>query len=879
VEAIAPTVSTGERDAARPLAAPAWRHRLLDGLLGVFAVVSLPLLVNEALYREDWWAAAAAWTVLPLLLVLRGRLSFTLRAGALTVMLLLLGVWATATAGLMSSGRIFLGAAVIVGALLLGRRMGIALFVLGALATALVGYCAVAGVLRFAAPFDTAANSAALWGSFFGSFVIGVGVLLMSVLYVIETLERLHGELRDEIREREASQRAEQEAARHLRFLADSASDTLWTADLDLNYTYISDSIKRLRGYTPEEARALGVAGALSADTGIDVRALLQRALRQDPRDGRTRPLRLETRLTTKDGSGIDAEINLSFIRDDAGEPIGIMGVTRDVSERKRLEAAMDSVLKGTRPIAGTDFFDALTENLATVLEMHAVLIGTLENDHTVRCLSVYQDGAHVPNFSYRLPGTPCETALSGSLCCIESNVQARYPDDELLQSMGVEGYVGMPLADADGEPVGILAALHNRPLANPRLAGDLLTIFGAHASLELSRQRAETERESIRLQLEQAQKLESIGQLSGGIAHDFNNLLVVMQGYAELAALRVEGDSVLQNCIDNIRESTNRAAALTRQLLSFSRRQVMDTRPIALNELLENLSGMLERLLPEDIDYEHRLDPALGTIEADPGQLEQAVMNLAVNARDAMPRGGALTVETQAVTVSEQLARTHPGTRPGRFARLRVADSGEGMSEAVRAQVFEPFFTTKPEGLGTGLGMSVVFGIVKQHGGFIELRSAPGQGTEVDLYLPLVERAAQPPAPKPAPQPQRGTETILLVEDEPEVRRLATLFLYEAGYTVIEAADGAAAVAAFARHRDEIALAILDVVLPKSNGREVMAQITGLAPGLKVLFVSGYAAAGIHTDFILEDDLELLPKPYSRDALLGKVRELLDGP
>jgi CheY-like chemotaxis protein len=351
----------------------------------------------------------------------------------------------------------------------------------------------------------------------------------------------------------------------------------------------------------------------------------------------------------------------------------------------------------------------------------------------------------------------------------------------------------------------------------------------------------------------------------------------VVIQGYAELAESSADDPETLEDSLLNIRAATDRAAALTRQLLSFSRRQVMDTRALDLGEQLESVGAMLRRLLPETIDYSLEVDGPL-TVDADPGQLEQAVINLAVNARDAMPEGGRLSVCAERVDLSPSLREKHPDARPGPHALLRIADSGEGIAAADLAQIFEPFFTTKPDGRGTGLGLSVVFGIVRQHGGFIEVDSTPGRGSEFRLYLPLLDGPAAPAAREVVRTPSEGRETILLVEDEPAVRRLATRFLTKAGYRVVEADDGDSAIAQFDRHRHEIALAVLDVVLPKTNGRRVMEQITAFEPRLPVLFVSGYAAGGIHTNFILEKDLVLLPKPYSRDQLLEKVREVLDG-
>lgn len=853
-----------------------WREPLLQALLVGLGTVSLPILVNEVLYRDDWLAPALSWCLLPALWLSRERMPYAWRAGAYVTMVLLLGAWAAATAGLMGSGRIFMGVSVIVGGLLFGRGVGIALFALGCGFTGLVGYGAVTGYLTFAPPFDGAANTAALWISHVGTFVIGVGGLLLAVLYVIETREALHGDLRREINERESVERAEREAASHIRFLAANAGDTFWTMDLDFRFTYVSESVTRMRGFTPEEIMATGVEGALAADSADDLRALLANALARDGGTESDEHLRLETRLTTRDGAGVDVEINVGLLRDAAGRPIGVMGVTRDVSDRRRLEAAMDSVIRGTRRTGDRDFFDALTENLAEVLGVRIVFLARLTDPERMQCVSAYRDGVHVEQDDYAIAGTPCEVVLREGVCNCRSGAGERFPEAGSLVASGIDSVVGVPLLDDEGQRVGVLLCMDDAPSQDPRQTEDLLTIFSAHASLELSRRQAEVEREAIQGQLQQVQKLESIGQLSGGIAHDFNNLLVVIHGYAELAETSQDDPETLADSLLNIRAATERAAALTRQLLSFSRRQVMDTRALDLGEQLESVGAMLRRLLPETIDYELRVEGPL-TVDADPGQLEQAVINLAVNARDAMPEGGRLAISAQPVEVPASLREKHPDARPGPYALLRVADSGEGIAALDLAQIFEPFFTTKADGRGTGLGLSVVFGVVRQHGGFIEVDSRPGEGSEFRLYLPRLEGPAESVAREPERPPVQGRETILLVEDEPAVRSLATRFLTRAGYRVVEADDGESAIEQFLAHRDDIALAVLDVVLPKTNGRRVMEEITAIEPKLRVLFVSGYAAGGIHADFILEKDLVLLPKPYSRDQLLGKVREVLD--
>ena len=354
-------------------------------------------------------------------------------------------------------------------------------------------------------------------------------------------------------------------------------------------------------------------------------------------------------------------------------------------------------------------------------------------------------------------------------------------------------------------------------------------------------RVRAAADRRAAEERLRQAAKMEAVGQLAGGVAHDFNNLLTVINGYSGQALKAARPGDPHAEALAEIHAAGRRAAALTRQLLAFGRRQVLQPREVGLNGLVADLVRMLGRLLGEDVRLVTDLSPAAGAVRVDPGQLEQVVVNLCVNARDAMPRGGTLTVATDAV------ARPAPDAGadgpPGRYARLAVTDTGCGMTDAVRERVFEPFFTTKGVGEGSGLGLSTVLGIVEQSGGRVEVRTAPGAGSTFAVLLPRTSAApaAEAEAPAPRPAAPRGRETVLLVEDEPAVRRLAAAVLRRAGYAVLEAGGAAEAAGAHARAAGAVALLLTDVVMPHQSGRELADRLTRADPGLRVLFMSGY--------------------------------------
>jgi len=440
-------------------------------------------------------------------------------------------------------------------------------------------------------------------------------------------------------------------------------------------------------------------------------------------------------------------------------------------------------------------------------------------------------------------------------------------------------------ISDAFTKPLGSLVegvrALEEGNFSYPLMAdgGDeVARVTRAFESMRNTLERNQEQREQLEEQLRQAQKMDALGRLAGGVAHDFNNLLTVIKGNSDLALERVKPtDAVHGNC-EQIRRVADRAALLTRQLLAFSRRQMLQPKILDLNELIVEMGRLLQRLLREDIEYKVQLAEPLGRVQADPGQMEQVLLNLIVNASDAMPRGGTLTIETENVTVDERYAQSRAPMAPGDYVMLAVSDTGYGMEASTKARIFEPFFTTKEPGKGTGLGLATVYGVVKQSSGYIFVDSAPGAGARFEIYLrQVLDKAQTAPAEERAAKLRGGRETVLLVEDEADVRTLICEFLKAAGYQVLTAADGEEGLDIGQKFGEEIDILVTDVVMPRLRGPELAKRLKRLLPDLKVVYMSGYTEEFSEGPNLLEGG-SFLQKPFSRDTLLRQIHDALKG-
>jgi two-component system cell cycle sensor histidine kinase/response regulator CckA len=550
-----------------------------------------------------------------------------------------------------------------------------------------------------------------------------------------------------------------------------------------------------------------------------------------------------------KDGTRFWANGTMTPLWDEEGVLRGFVKIVRDLTERKQIETEL------RRSMESLHLRDRA---------MKAVTQGIIITDPNLHDNPIIYAS---PGFEW-ITGYPADEVV-GQNCRF---LQGPDTDPAKIQEVrnaiqaGRECAVELLNYRKDGTP--FWSALFISPVldANEKL----LHFIGVQADV--------TDRHLLEDQVRQSQKMEAVGQLAGGVAHDFNNLLTVISGYSEILLTALEPDDSHREAIKAISEAGERAAGLTRQLLYFSRQAVLETRELDLNEVVRDTEKLLRRMIGEDIVLVAVLDPRVAQVRADPGLIGQVLMNLAVNARDAMPQGGKLTIETKSVQLEEAYANTHAEVPIGKYTLLSVTDTGTGMTPEVKARIFEPFYTTKPVGRGTGLGLSVVHGIIKQIRGHVGVYSEVGVGTAFKIYLPAVEKSTTGSTdPVDRMRESRGSETVLLVEDEDSVRELAIFALRTRGYTVIAAANGKEAMRAVKKCPDKIDILVTDVVMPEMSGRQLAEELRPQIPNLKVLYLSGYTDDAVVRHGILQAEVAFLQKPYTPLTLLRKVRQVLD--
>jgi len=636
-------------------------------------------------------------------------------------------------------------------------------------------------------------------------------------------LARANQELKNEI----AAHRRTEERLSQLAAIVESSDDAIIGTTLDGAIVSWNAGAESIYGYSVSEVVGRPIDILVPPDQPHEIPRILEKLKR-----GEKIPL-FETVRIGKGGQRVDVSVAISPVKDANGKIVGASAIDRNITERKNAEERFYKAFHASpEPIT-----------IATVSE------------------GLYVD---VNESFLRLTGYRRDEVIGRT--SLELNFWDRAEDRaKLVEILNKEGRVRdleITFLTKSGEQhTGLDSA-------------EVMEVAGQKCIIAFFKDI--TEQKLLEKRLRQAQKMEAIGQLSGGIAHDFNNLLMVIIGYSELLEEGLpQGDPLHRKC-EQIKKAGLSAVSLTRQLLAFSRQQMLEPKALDLNAVILDVETMLRRLIGEDIELRTALGPGLGRVKADQGQIEQVIINLVVNARDAMPKGGKVTIETANVDLDEDFARRHPPQLPGPYVLLAVSDAGIGMDAETQARIFEPFFTTKELGKGTGLGLSTVYGVVKQSGGFIWVYSELEEGTVFKIYFPCIEEAVRVEKPTIGSTGSlRGTETILLVEDQEALRELTRSLLAGSGYTVLEAEGPDKAVDIAKQHSGPIHLLLTDMVMPGMNGRELAERLAPIRPEMRAVYMSGYTRF-THTE-LLDFNAPLLTKPFTRDALSAKVREVLD--
>ncbi|SPE63388.1 putative Histidine kinase [Verrucomicrobia bacterium] len=644
--------------------------------------------------------------------------------------------------------------------------------------------------------------------------------------------------VKQEVTERKQAELALQQSAAEFRAMFEVASIGMAQADVHTGrWLRVNQEMCAITGYSAEELLQMRVPDITHPDDRQQDWELFQRVVRGDVPD-----YRLEKRYVRKDGAVAWVNVNMTVIRDASGQPTRTMAAIEDITERRASERRLRQLSRAVEQTASTVVITDIHGNIEYANPRFAETTGYSLGEALGKNPRILKSGSTSAAEYAKL----WQTITSGRTWRGEFHNKKR--NGELYWE-----YCSIsPVNDEQGAISHFVAVKEDI-----------------------------TERKQLEAQLRQSQKMEGIGQLAGGVAHDFNNLLSVMRCNAELLLMNAEQNSPETNeCLKHIEAAAERAANLTRQLLLFSRRQTMQSQPLVLNELVKNLTKMLTRVIREDIRLECRYAEPLPFVQADPGMLEQVLLNLVVNSRDAMPGGGQLLITTEGLRFDSAHAPTNPDARKGKFVCLSVSDTGTGIAPEHLERIFEPFFTTKEPGKGTGLGLATVYGIVKQHQGWVEVSSRFGQGTTFKVFLPAIPPPAKTATAPAEAQLRGGSETILLVEDDYSVRVIMRQVLEAFKYKVYEATCAREAVEVWAQHQGEIALLLTDMVMPEGvSGRNLAEQLRAKSPGLKFIFMSGYSPdlIGKNTDFVRQTKSHFLPKPCSTSILVRTVRQCLD--
>jgi PAS domain S-box-containing protein len=674
-----------------------------------------------------------------------------------------------------------------------------------------------------------------------------------------------------EITEKKQAEKKLQASEKRYRQLVENIAEQVWEVDKNGVYTYISPRAFDVYGLTPEKIigkKPIDFMPAKEAEIGgVVFRKILNAK----------EPFRnLESIVQHVDSRQFYMKTTGFPFFDNKGNLLGYRGTTIDITEQKQNERETQTLVESTVGIIGQELFDTIVAKLCEWLECDCAIIGETCTDDTIKSISMVLDGEPVTDYSYNLKGSPCDETVREWYCVYPENVCTLFPNDSDLIEMDADGYVGVSLADRTGKTIGILCGISRDKLHITKRTINVMKIIGARISAEIERIQIEKEKEKLKTKLVQAQKMEAIGTLAGGIAHDFNNILFPIVGYMELLLDDVPDDSPFRDKLDRIYIASLRARDLVSQILTFSRQENSELILMNIQPVITEALKFIRSSIPTTIDIQQDITDDCGVIKADPTQIHQIVMNLATNAYHAMEEtGGKLFVSLKELELGDDDLVT-PDMAPGVYSCLTVADTGTGMNKSLIDKIFEPFFTTKEKGKGTGMGLSVVHGIVNSLGGAVQVYSEPGKGSEFHIYLPVEKNPSKKQAAFSQAEIQGGTEQILLVDDEEAIITMEREMLEGFGYQVTSRTSSLDALEAFRTNPDRFDLIITDMAMPNMSGERLSAELIKLRPDIPILLCTGFSETMSEEKAASLGIKGFLLKPIVMKDLAQTIREVL---
>ena len=699
---------------------------------------------------------------------------------------------------------------------------------------------------------------------------------------MVEKLEKKVSKLKNEIIEHERLEEELKTSENRLSIVQHVAHIGNWEWDVITNEGLWCEEAYRIFGKDPQKF-------TVTLDTFLscvhpDDREFIKKSVHEALYEGK--PYDIDHRIIYNDEDIRMVNEKAVMVRDDAGRTVRMVGTVQDITERKRAEEEINLLQTIMVAIPDTEnFYTALGIVLQKVGKSTGWVLGEAwlpshKGKYLEQVMVWHDNSVRMDEFGKKSAGFVFSPGigLPGRVWTAkkpewrrDATIDGDFPRADVCKEYGLRAAMGMPVL-ANGEVVAVLDFFVREQRKEDDRLIKIVSSVAAQLGCVIKRKRMEEEREKLREQLYHVQKLESVGKLAGGVAQEFNNILMVIMGYGSLLQAEIPEGTPAKDYIQKVLKSVERAAHLTQGLLTFSRKQSNNPRPVNLNDIIIQIKFLLSKVIGEDVRFETMLADKECTVMADSNQIEQVLMNLVTNARDAMPNGGILTVGTEIAEFDDTFIKFHGYGKPGKYVELSFSDTGVGMDEEIRERIFDPFFTTKEVGKGTGLGLSIVYGIVKQHNGYIDVESELGRGTTFKIYLPFLELRMEKVKPKLHPT---SKECVLIAEDAVEVSDLIKIVLENAGYDVIEAVDGEDAVNKFKENKDEINFLVLDMMMPVKNGKEAYDMIKTIKPGIKALFISGYGMDIVCKKGILEEGLSFISKPISPKKLLAKVAEI----